>query len=431
MIEQDPRSAIRRLNLIGGGILLALVCGVGGWAYSTELSGAVIAHGNVVVDSDVKSVQHPTGGIVGKLNVRNGDLVQADDILVQLDDTTTRASLAIVMNRIDQLQAREARLEAERDGTSKVSFPEELISRRGDQRVDAIMAGEQRLFQLRATARAGQIAQLTERVSQLDDELGGLRGQLAAKRREIALVTKELIGVQELWDKNLISIQRVTALERDAARLEGERGQLVAAIAQVGGRQTEVNLQIIQIDQNLRSEVAAELRDVQSQIAELGERRTAAEDQLRRIDIRAPQEGVVHRLAVHTIGGVIQAGETIMLIVPVDELSIEVRIAPQDIDSAYNGQPATVRFPAFNQRTTPEVVAIVTTISPDLLTDELSASHYYSARLSIDPDELSKLEKVLSPGMPVEAFLQTEGRTVISYLMKPLRDQVVRAFREE
>lgn len=428
----DPRKAIRRLNVIGLATLVVLVGGFGGWAFTTQLAGAVVASGAVVVDSDIKRVQHPTGGVVGELNVRNGDLVKAGDILVRLDDTITRANLSIVLNSLNQAMAREARLKAERDAAAALTFPPELAEQLGDTDVASILAGEERLFELRATARAGQIAQLRERASQLEDEIEGLGGQLSAKAQEIVLVTKELVGVRELWEQNLISIQRVTALERDAARLEGERGQLVAAIAQAKGRQTEVGLQIIQIDQDLRSEVASDLRETQSQIAEFDERRTAAEDQLKRIDIRAPQDGLVHQLAVHTVGGVIGAGETIMQIVPIDLLTIEVKIAPQDIDNVSPDQLAVLRLSAFNTRTTPEIKGTVIRVSPDLILDERTGTSYYTARIGILPGETEKLGAlVLTPGMPVEAFIQTGERTVMSYLMKPLADQLTRTFREE
>lgn len=429
---RDPRKAIFRLNAFGLAVLLVLVGGAGGWAVSTELAGAVIAMGSVVVDSDVKRVQHPTGGVVGELNVRNGDHVKAGDILLRLDETITRANLAIVLNSLDQAIAREARLAAERDAASQIAFPPELLEREAEPAVAAIIAGEERLFELRASARNGQIAQLRERASQLDDEIEGLTGQMEAKGREIELLQEELAGVRELWEKNLITIQRVTALERDSARLEGERGELIASIAQAKGRQTEVGLQIIQIDQDLRSEVASELREIQGQIAEFRERKTAAEDQLRRIDIRAPQDGTVHQLSVHTVGGVITAGETIMQIVPTDTLTIEVKIAPQDIDTVHLGQTAVLRLSAFNTRTTPEVKGTVTRVSPDLVLDERTGTTYYTARIAILPEEMHKLGTLeLSPGMPVEAFIQTGARTVMSYLMKPLVDQVTRTFREQ
>jgi HlyD family secretion protein len=417
--------------MIGLAVLLALVGGIGGWAFSTELAGAVIAAGTVVVDSDVKRVQHPNGGVVGELLVRNGDHVKAGQILLKLDETITKANLSIVLNSLDQAQAREARLEAERDGASAIAFPDELTSRSADPAVADIMYGEQRLFELRAEARAGQISQLHERESQLEDEIKGLKGQLEAKGREVALIQQELSGVRALWRKNLVTIERVTALERDLTGLEGQQGELISNIAQAGGRKTEVGLQIIQVDQDLRSEVASQLREVQGQIAEFLERKTAADDQLKRIDIRAPQDGRVHELAVHTVGGVIQAGETIMLIVPTDLLTIEVKIRPQDIDSVDIDQPAMLRLSAFDTRITPELQGKVTLISPDLVMDERTGASFYIARITILPGELDKLGKrQLSPGMPAEAFIQTGERTVISNLMKPLVDQVMHTFRE-
>ena len=428
----NPRSAIRRLNVVGLAILFALLGGVGGWAFTTELAGAVIAPGVVAVESDIKRVQHPSGGVVGELNVRDGDLVEEDEVLIRLDETVTRTNLGIVMNSLDQAMAREARLEAERDGADDVAFPEALTARASDPGVAEIMAGEARLFELRASARAGQIAQLRERQTQLENEIRGLQGQLDANAVEIELAKQELAGVRELWEKNLITIQRVVALERDLARLEGEHGELVASIAQAEGRKTEIGLQIIQIDQDLRSEVAAELRQVQGQIAEFLERKIAAEDQLKRIDIRAPQEGRVHQLTVHTVGGVIAAGETIMQIVPMDRLTIEVEIQPQDIDSVSLEQLAVLRLSAFDARTTPELKAEVTRISPEVVVDERTGAPHYTARITILPGELEKHpDLVLAPGMPVEAFIQTGARTVISYLIKPLVDQIKHTFREQ
>lgn len=428
----NPRASIRRLNIIGLVTMLVLVGGAGGWAASTDLEGAVIAPGTLVVDSDVKKVQHPTGGVVGEINISNGDRVKAGDVVIRLDETVTRANLGVVLSSLGQLEARQARLRAERDGAPEIKFPESLTARRSEPSVAETLGGEQKLFELRATAREGQIAQLREREAQLSDEAEGLSGQLAAQEEQIKLVNEELVGVRQLWEKKLISIQRVTALERDAASLEGERGRLVASIAQAKGRRSEVGLQIIQIDQNLRSEVAAELREAEGQIAELTERRVAAEDQLNRIDIRAPIDGLVHQLAAHTVGGVIGPGETIMLIVPTDTLSVEVQIAPQDIDVVEVGQATVLRMSAFNSRSTPELHAKVSRVSADLILDERTGLSYYTARVAIPPTELQRLGTLtLSPGMPAEAFIQTGERSVMSYLTKPLMDQAMRTFREE
>ncbi len=379
----------------------------------------------------MKKVQHPTGGVVGELRVRDGDRVKSGDIVVRLDETITQANLAIVVKSLNEMHARLARLEAERDDTADVQFPAELLARSADPEVKRVIDGERNLFQLRRKARSGQKQQLGERIQQLREEIQGITGQAAAKKREIELIGQELEGVRDLWRKNLVQIQRVTALERDSARLEGERGQLIAATAQSKGKISEIELQIIQIDQDLRSEVAKELREVQAKIAELVERKVAAEDQLKRIDIRAPQDGLVHQLVVHTVGGVITPGEAMMLIVPeADNLTVEAKLNPQDIDQVQPGQKAVLRFSTFNQRTTPELNGTVIRVSADLTTDQRSGVSYYTVRISIPEAEVARLGGLkLLPGMPLEAFIQTGDRTVLSYLMKPMADQIARAFR--
>ncbi len=424
---------VQRYLVAGLATCLLLVGGVGGLAAVTRMSGAVIASGRLVVDSNVKKVQHPTGGVVGEIRVRDGDLVKAGDILVRLDETTTRANLAIVSKSLDEFYARLARLEAERDGKNTVSFPDVLTSRQGEAAVAASMTGEQSLFDFRFQARSGQRSQLRERIAQLSEETAGLTEQRQAKRREIELIKVELAGVRDLWNRKLVSINRMTALERDAVRLEGEHGQLTAGIAQVKGKAAEIELQIIQIDQDLRSEVATELREVQGRIAEFVERKVAAEDQLKRIDLRSPQDGVVLQLAVHTVGGVITPGEQVMQIVPVtDELTVEAHIAPQDIDQVTAGQNAILRLSAFNQQTTPELTGTLSRVSADLTTDERTGMAYYVARVKLPKAEVAKLHGLaLTPGMPAEVFFPTGDRTMLSYLVKPLSDQIQKAFREE
>jgi HlyD family secretion protein len=428
----DTKAAIQQHLWAGFALLIVLCGGVGGWAATTEIAGAVIAPGVLVVDTNVKKVQHPTGGVVGEIRARDGDRVAIGDIVVRLDETVTRANLGIVLRGLDELVARKARLEAERDGLEGIAFPSEFIERLGELQVATIIAGERKLFDLRQSARIGQKSQLRERIAQLREEIGGIAAQIKAKVQEIVLIQRELTGARDLWEKNLMPITKLTQLEREATRLEGERAQLTATSAQSKGKISELELQIIQVDRDLASEVGKELREVDAKIGEFVERKVAAEDQLKRIDIRAPQDGVVHQSVVHTIGGVINAGEQLMLIVPsADNLIVEAKFAPQDIDQVKVGQLAVVRFTNFNQRTTPELNGLVTRVSADTTVDQRTSAPYYTLRISLSREEISRLGEVtLVPGMPVESFIQTGDRKVISYLMKPLSDQVMRAFRE-
>jgi HlyD family secretion protein len=429
----EARRSIHR-HVQAGIILVALLCfGVGGWAATTEISGALIAPGSLVVDSNVKKVQHPTGGVVGEVRARDGDRVKIGDVVVRLDATVMRANLAIVTKGLNELAARKARLEAERDGAEAVTFPAALLERESDPDVASALVSERKLFQLRKSARVGQKSQLRERISQLHEQIEGLSAQEKAKGREVELIVRELEGVRQLWSKNLVPITRLTALERESTRLDGERAQLVATVAQTKGKITETELQIIQIEQDLSSEVAKETREIDGKIGEFVERKVTAEDQMKRIEIRAPQDGTVFQSAVHTVGGVIAAGDAIMLIVPdADNLTVEAKVNPQDIDQLQLGQKAVLRFSAFNARTTPELNGTITRISADISTEQRTGASYYTIRIALPVAEVSQLGDVkLVPGMPVEAFVQTGGRTVLSYLVKPLADQVMRTFREK
>jgi len=426
--------SIQRYMIVGMVIVGFVTFGIGGWAATSELTGAVIGQGVLVVDSSVKKVQHPTGGVVGELRVREGDKVLAGDILLRLDETQTLANATIVSKSFDELVARQARLEAERDNADQITFPKLLLERTRDPASESAraIAAERSLFDLRRQARGGQKAQLKERSAQLQEEIKGYLGQAEAKQREVDFIHKELEGVRTLWEKKLVPMNRLTALERDTARLEGERSQLSGMTAQAKGKIAEIELQIIQIDQDLRTEVGKDLIETRSKISELAERKTAAVDQLYRIDIRAPQSGRVHQLSVHTVGGVISPGEQIMLIVPdADALAVEVKIAPRDIDQVYVGQTASMRFAAFDQKTTPEIEGEVSLVSADLTQDQRTGTSYYTVRVLLKPEELARLGNAkLVAGMPVDVFIKTPGRTALSYLIKPLRDQAERAFKE-
>jgi HlyD family secretion protein len=431
--QKGTRFSIKRHLLVGLSVVILLAGGLGGWASTAQISGALIAPGSIVVESNVKKVQHPTGGVVGEVRAHDGDLVKAGDIVVRLDDTVTKASLAIVTKNLDGLWARAARLEAEQRGLDKITFPPMLTDRASDPEVKAVMASEAKLFEVRVNGRTGQKAQLRERIVQLNEEIAGLAAQEKAKDQEIELVQKELTGVSDLYDKHLVQLSRLTTLQRDAARLSGERAQYIASRAQAKGKITETELQIIQVDKDVVSDVSKDLRETNDKIGEFVERKVTAEDQLRRVDIRAPQDGMVLQSSVHTVGGVITAGDAIMLIVPqADDLQVEAKVNPQDIDKLQVGQKTLLRLSAFNQRTTPELNGVVTRVSPDTTTDQRTGQSYYTIRVSMPAAEIARLGDVkLIPGMPVEAFVQTGDRTLLSYLIKPLNDQLMRAFREK
>jgi membrane fusion protein, type I secretion system len=428
-----PRHSIRR-HQIAGLVVVGLVAGgVGSWAAVTDISGAVIAPGVLVVDTHVKKVQHPTGGIVGEILARDGDRVEAGDLVLRLDNTITRANLAIITRGLTELTARKARLEAERDGVRTIAVPAELASRSRVPQVAHVIAGEQRLFDLRQAARVGQKAQLRQRIKQLQEEIGGLGAQAKAKSREVTLIQRELEGARELWRKNLMPITKMTNLEREATRVEGEEGNIISTIARAKARIAETELEIIQIDRDLASEVARELREIDGKIGEFVERRVAADDQLKRVEIRASQAGTVHQSTAHTLGGVINPGETIMLIVPIaDNLTVEARVAPQDIDQLRLGQTAMLRFSAFNQRTTPEIAGTISRVSADITTEGRTGVSYYTVRVAMSLEDVAGFgHGALMPGMPVEVFVKTADRRVLSYLVKPLTDQIARAFREQ
>ena len=429
----NAQKSIRRHLFISVIVIVLLVGGIGGWASTSEFAGAVIAQGTLVVDSNSKKVQHPTGGVVAELNVRDGDQVKLGDIVLRLDDTQTRANLAIVSKGLDELGARRAREEAELEGDERVVFPAELMRRKDDPEVARLVGGEAKLFETRRKTREGLKAQLGERVLQSEEEIRGLTAQVASKEKQVEWIQQELEGVRDLWSKKLVQFNRVTSLEREQARLEGERGQLIASIAQARGKISETKIQILQIDQDMRTEVGKDLAEIRAKTAELIEKRVAAEDQLKRIDVRAPQNGMVHQLDVHTVGGVVSAGQQIMLIVPAaDKLIVEAKVQPQDIDQVRVGQAAVMRFSNFNTRTTPEINGEVAVVSADVTQDQRTGISYYTVRLAVSPNEFARLgEHKLVPGMPVEVFIQTTVRTVVSYFVRPFQDQIAKAFREK
>jgi HlyD family secretion protein len=412
-------------------LLVAALLG-GGWLAFVPLAGAVVVPGNLVVQSSVKTIQHPTGGIVAGIKVANGVHVGAGDLLLQLDGTQARANLQMVNKQLDELRARIARLVAERDGLERPQVPSVLAARSADDNVRTLVTSEEALFLARLNARRSQKDLLQSRIGQLNQEISGLAAQVDSKTKQLELIAGELTGVQDLYDKRLVPLARLTTLQRETARIEGEHGQLMSAIAETQSKIGEAQLQIVRLDQDFRTDVVKELSDTQAKEAEFAERSVAAQDQLDRIELRAPTSGVIHQLSVHTIGGVIRAGDTIMEIVPdADELLIEARLQPKDVDQVRPGQTAFVRFSAFNQRTTPQLAGIVSFVSADTSRDQQTTASFFTVRVVLPDEERRRLGGLqLVPGMPAEVFMQTGSRTMLSYLVKPITEQMHRAFVE-
>ncbi len=412
-------------------VVLALTVGVGSWAAFTEISGAVVAPGTLVVESRVKTIQHKEGGIVRDIHVRDGDYVQAGDLLLVLDNTVTRAEVCSLTKQLESLHAKKLRLKAERDGLAELANP---ASEAGATETARSHHEEHQahLMDARRQSREGRKDQLIDQIDQINRKIEGFEAQRAAKVQEIELVEKELADLEHLLQQQLVQQSRVTALQRNRAQLLGEHGGLTAAIAEANEAISERRVQEIRIDEDFRAETLELLDQVRTEIARLDERKVAAEDRLTRNELRAPKSGYVHALGMHTVGGVIGAGQTVMQIVPgSDVLVVEAPVSPVSIDQLAPGQGATLRFPSFNQRTTPTLAASVQTISPDLVFDETTGQGFYNMRLAIDGDEIARLgDKPLLPGMPVEVFVKTEDRNVLSYLVKPMTDQIAHALRE-
>jgi len=426
------RIMLRRAVLTGYACLATFVGALGAWSVAAPISGAVVAPGQFVAETNQKKVQHQYGGVVAELKVREGDRVRAGDLLIRLDETVAKANLSVITRQIDEFAVRLARLEAERDQRGSIVLPAAFSARLAEPEFAALLAAETRLFDIRATARAGQKAQLEKRLVQLRAEIDGLDQQRSAKMAEAAMIARELTGVRELFSKQLVQITRLSQLEREGASLEGQRGQLTAQIAQAEGKIAEIELQIIQMQEDLRAEAMKEIRDIQARSVELSERRVAAEDQLRRIDIRAPETGYVHQLAVHTVGGVISAAEPAMMIVPSrEQLYLEVRVMPQDIDQLHLGQSATVRIRAFNQRTTPELKGTLSRMAADVVREQNSGAVFYLMRVAIADSELARIQPLaIVAGMQADVYIETGARSPLAYLMKPVSDQFAKAFRE-
>jgi len=430
--ESPANKAIRRYMLLGGVTLGALVIGAGGWAATMNISSAVIGSGVVGVEGNTKKIQHGQGGIVREIRVGNGAVVHAGDILVRLDGVEASTSLAATIKEIDQLDARRLRLIAERDGGKELIDPLQQMARLDDRPFIEGLNAEISLFEARRDQIESKMAQLKEQIAQIEQQRDGSRQRLLANAEEVSWSEQQAQRIENLAKAGLVQFSRLADSKRMVAQLNGERSQLMSDEATAGKRITEIELQIAQLRKDRRAEVLTDLLDTEGRLSKLKEQRLALEDQIAHLEIRAPVDGIVHQLATHTIGGLLSPGETAMNIVPIrDMLTVDMRIRPTDVDQVSIGQAARLRFSAFNQRTTSEIEGKVESLSPDVSINEQTGETWYSARIAIPPQERAKLGNLaLIPGMPVEAYIKSEPRTALAYLIKPISDQMERAMRE-
>jgi HlyD family type I secretion membrane fusion protein len=408
-----------------------LVGALGGWAATSQLSGAVIASGTVKVDKDLRAVQHLDGGIIRTITVKKGDAVAAGQVLFTLDDTQMQAELQIISGQLVELLAKRQRLMAERDQLKEM-LP---LEGNADLQISnsSALQGEVRLFNGNRDNRISQVNQLKLGIAQLEEEIKGLDAQAQANNRELELVQTEVNKVQGLQKKGLVDNSRVYSNTRDLTKLKGEHGQIASNIARSNSRRSEIELQILAIDETARNDAQKQLSEIEPRIAELTERKAAIANRLTRMDIRSPISGTINEVSINTIGGVITPAQKLLTIVPENaKLQIEVKLQPTDIDQVFVGQPARLRFSAFSSRDTPELNGTVAFVSPATTTDPGNGQVYFVAQIEVVDEEMAKLDgKKLVPGMPVETFVQTESRTALSYLAKPFADQIQRAFREQ
>ncbi len=420
------RSRIRRLNVASLALVAVLFGGVGSWAALATFEGAVVTSGELLAEGNRKRVQHPHGGVIADILVREGDRVAAGATLLRLDDTAIRSALGTILVRIAEYSARQARLEAELVGADSMALPSDMDLR------DGAVAAEMALFNARRTANTQIAEQFQQKVVQLREQVSGLEAQRAARQSQRDLAVQELEMVEGLFEKGLVTQPRLLALKRVVADADGELGRIDAAIAAARSAIAETELRAAQSEMEFAKEVAAGLSDVRGQLAELAERRIAAEDQLARTEITAPIDGIVHRLAIHTLGAVVQPGSTMLEIVPTGErLIAESRVSPEEVDRISVGAPARIRIRAGNQRVLPEVAGRVSYVSADAAVDERTGVSYFLVRAELPADAGETLDGMaLVPGMGIDTFIQTGARSPMSYMAQPLTEQINRAWRE-
>ncbi len=434
MSGPDPRQWSARKPLIIGILsLITLVGGFGTWAAMTNISGAIIAGGQIEVDQNRQVVQHPDGGVVDAILVKEGDVVKAGQVLVRLEATDLQSQLSITESQLYELMARRGRLEAEREGKDTAEFDPLLRqAARDDPDAADLIDGQNRLLKARVRSTATEIDQLQKRSGQIADQIVGIKAQQVSLSRQIELIIKELADQQVLLDKGLAQASRVLALQREEARLSGTKGDLEAQVAQADGRITEIEIEILKLETTRREEAITQLRDQQYHELELRERRRALIQKMQRLEITAPVDGVVYDMQVFALRSVIRPADPVLYIVPQDRpLIINAKVDPIHIDKVFVGQDVTLRFTALDQRRTPELTGRVVQISADAFRDDATRQAYYRADIVLSEGEQAKLPAgtTLIPGMPVEAFIRTEDRTPIAYLVKPFMDYFAKAFR--
>lgn len=414
---------------VGFSALAILVGVLGVWSVKARIAGAVVSRGMIQVESNRQVIQHPQGGVVGEILAKDGDQVQANDILIRLDDTLLRAELTIIERQLAEIRARRARLEAERDGANDIIMPDNLQEWSADKR--AMIEGQQRLFVARLESLSQEDDQLAEQITQARNQINGTEAQLTALKRQKELIESDLVDAQSLRKKGLTQASRVSALEREQASLAGDIGELKATIAQIRGQIAALDIQRIKLRTTRRENAISDISDLQYQEIELSQRRIASLETLSRLEIRAPVSGIVYGSKVFALRAVLSPAEPIMYVIPQDQpLVVVARIEAIHIDQVHVGQEVSLRFTAFDQRFTPEIFGQVARLSADVFTDEITGISYYSAELLPRKGELSKLgEQELLPGMPVEAFIKTAERSPLNYLAKPLTDYFNRALR--
>ena len=433
-----PQSALDRPPVAGSikaGVVIMAV-GLGGfglWASSVPISSAAVAPGVVAVDSNRKVIQHLEGGIIGELLVRDGDHVSAGQVLVRLDDLEAKALHDLLEGQYVALAAQEARLSAVRDGLDHLVFPDSLQALRDQPKPAELLSAQERIFASSREALEGQIDVLNQRIAQSEASIAAFEAQREAGSEQLALIEQELDGVRGLVKQGLVPKPRQLALEREAARLRGLQGDYENRMAQARETIAQTKLEILNARQGRVDQATTELGDVESRRAQAAERLAEAAAKLGRRDLVAPQAGTVLNLRYHTLGGVVPPGGEVLDLVPdQDELIVEAKIKPSDIDVVRVGLPAQVALTAYKSRVTPKVDGHITQVSADALQDERTGQYYFATRIAVDSDALAHLEKVeLTPGMQVETFINTGERTMAAYLIQPLTDSFRRAFREE